>query len=109
MTQRQQTGFLKDIKGAYIPKDPDAILQYGIDWTDWLSAGETVTTSTFQVETTGTGLISLSNSIIFDNVTAVTISGGTTGTIYTVMNTITTSESWQDVRRFRVKVEDRFL
>ena len=109
MTQRQQTGFLKDIVGVYIPKDPNASLQYGIDWTDWLSVSETVTTSTFAVETTGTGLVTLTNPIILDNVTAVTITGGTTGTIYTIANTITTSESWRDVRRFRVKVDKRFL
>lgn len=109
MTQRQQTGFLKDVLGAYIPKDPNAVLQYGVDWTDWLAAGDSITNATWAVETTGTNLITLSDDIVFDNVSAVTISDGTAGTNYTVAVTITTADEWTDTRRFRIKCENRFL
>ena len=109
MTQRQQTGFLKDIVGAYIPKDPRAELQYGVDWTDWLGATDSISTATWRVETTGTNLITLSNPVILDKVTAVTVNAGTTGTIYTLAVDVTTTQSYVDTRRFRIKVENRFL
>jgi len=32
-------------------KDPDAVLDYGFDWSDWLADGETISTSTWTVET----------------------------------------------------------
>jgi hypothetical protein len=109
MTQRQQSGFLKDIVGAYIPKDPHAELQYGVDWTDWLGDGDSITSATWAVESTATNAITLSNDVVFDNVTAVTVTGGSTGTIYTVAVNITTAEEYIDTRRFRIKCENRFL
>jgi hypothetical protein len=109
MTQRQQSGFLKDIQGAYIPKDPNATLQFGIDWADWLDAGDSITTSTFQVETTGTNLITIVDTSVVSNIASATLSGGTTGTVYTIANTISTVEGWTDTRRFRVKVDKRYL
>jgi hypothetical protein len=109
MTQRQQSGFLKDIVGAYIPKDSRAQLQYGVDWTDWLGASDSISTATWRVETTGTGLVTLSSPVVFDNVTAVTVSGGTTGTVYTLAVDMTTASSYKDTRRFRIKVENRYL
>lgn len=105
----KQTGFSKDSQGTYILKDPDASLQYGIDWSDWLTAGDNLDTATWTVETTGTNAITSTSPFILDNVSLVTLEGGQSGTIYTVANTITTDEGWTDTRRFRVKVEPRFI
>jgi hypothetical protein len=42
-------------------------------------------------------------------ITYVELSGGTPGEIYTVTCSVTTSDADLDARRFRVKVEDRYL
>lgn len=105
----QQTGFLRDQQGNYIAKDPDASLQYGVDWSQWLTAGDNLFSSTWTVETTGTNAITYTSPFILDNVALVTLENGQAGTIYTVANTIVTDEGWSDTRRFRVKVEPRFI
>jgi hypothetical protein len=105
----KQTGFLKDVNGTYIPKDPNASLQYGMDWSEWLPQGGSLSSSTWTVETTGTNAITVADSTIFNNVALVTIAGGVEGTNYTVANTITTDDGFVDARRFRVKVEKRFV
>ena len=106
----RQSGFLKDITGTYILKDPQSELQYGIDWSDWLEAGDTVTSATWTVETTGTAIELVANdAVVLDNVALVTIRLGTAGEIYTVSNKITTAQGYIDARRFRLKVEKRFI
>lgn len=105
------TGFLKDNEGIYIPKDTEAILTYSLDWTDWLTNGETISSSLFTVESlTGDGdpLTKVSQSST-DYVTTVKLSGGTQGKIYKVYDTITTSGGLTERRYFRVKVETRSL
>jgi hypothetical protein len=104
----KQTGFLKDVNGTYIPKDPNASLQYGMDWKEWLVQGDTVSSSTWTVETTGTNAVTVADSTILDNVALITIAGGQEGTVYTVANTIVTGDGYVDARRFRVKVEKRY-
>ena len=104
----KQTGFLKDVNGTYIPKDPNARLQYGMDWSEWLVQGDTVSSSTWTVETTGTNAVTVADSTILDNVALITIAGGQEGTVYTVSNRITTGDGYVDARRFRVKVEKRY-
>lgn len=106
----RQTGFLKDSVGQYIVKDPHAELQYGVDWKQWLELGDAVTTATWVVETvsTGTTLTASGNSIL-DGVALTTLVGGDPGSIYTVANTVTTDQGYIDTRRFRVRVENRFI
>ena len=108
MTSRQQSGFLRDSIGSYIPKDPRAELQYGVDWVDWLDAGDTLTTSSFTIENSDAS-ISLQRNPILSGVAYATVSGGTTGTIYTVRCDISTTAGYDDTRRFRIKVENRYL
>ena len=45
------TGFLRDNKGAYIHKDPDANLVYGVDFTEYLNAGDNLTSATITIQT----------------------------------------------------------
>jgi hypothetical protein len=105
------TGFLQDNEGAYIDKDPSAILSYTLDWSEWLPSGSSISTSSWtistfsgdaapitQVSTTNTG-----NSAI------IRLSGGTIGKVYTITNTITTSGSLTDRRNFRIKVKNRTI
>ena len=105
----KQTGFQRDTVGNYITKDPSAVLQYGVDWNEWLTSGDSLTDSTWTVETTGTRQLTATGPFILDNVALVTLTSGQPGEIYTVANTITTAEGWTDTRRFRVKVDNRYI
>jgi hypothetical protein len=84
-------------------KDPGATLDYVVNWTDWLAAGETISTSTFTV----------SSGITKDSETNTTtkgtvwLSGGTAGTTYTATNRITTNQSRTDERTIEIRVEQR--
>lgn len=105
------TGFQRDNTGIFIPKDTEAILTYSLDWTDWLSNGETISSNLYTIETLAGDTdpltkVSQSNT---DYVTTVKISGGTQGKIYKVYNTIVTSGGLTERRYFRIRVETRSL
>lgn len=109
-----QTGFKRDHQGVYILKDPGSQIVYTLDWSEWLATGSNISASTWTVSTvTGDGNLALSqvssgitNS---DRHTYIELEDGTHGNTYIVKNTITTSTGSTDVRRFRVRVEDRYL
>lgn len=98
----------------FYTKDPDAVLDYKFDWaaetngtgtSDWLAAGETITSHTVTVEA---GLTKDSDSAT-DTDTSVTVwlSGGTAGTDYDVACEITTSADRTDERTITIRVRDR--
>jgi hypothetical protein len=105
----KQTGFQKDLKGTYILKDPQAALQYGIDWKDWLNSADTLSTANWTVETTSTNQLTATDGSILDGVALITLNAGSTSTVYTVACKILTSSGYTDVRRFRVLVEPRYI
>jgi hypothetical protein len=83
-------------------KDPDAILDYRFDWSDWLD-GDTIVTAAATV-TTGATLASQSNTTTAHTVW---ISGGTAGTRYTVTSRITTAAGRTDDRSIILHVLHR--
>jgi hypothetical protein len=89
--------------GEIIKKDPDAVLNYVMDWSDWLDSGETISTSTWTVDS---GLTEDSETETTTTAT-ITLSGGTVGSRYRVTNRITTSGSQTDDRSFFVDVVER--
>jgi len=101
------TGFERDNQGAYIRKDPQAVLDYQLDYSNYLASGDHISTSTVTVDSG----ITLDSNSLHSNGKLVTInlSGGTAGTVYTVKNTIVTNDNRTAVKRFRVKVEEDFL
>ena len=105
------TGYYADNEGQLIDKDPEAVLSYQITWTQWLSSGDTINSSNWTVETISgdTDNITITGNTNTDDVTTVTLTGGTSGNIYKIYNTITTVNSLTDRRYFRVKVKDRTL
>jgi hypothetical protein len=84
-------------------KDPEANLDYQLDWSPWLEDNEIITTSTF-IATTGLTVASSSHTA---TTATVWLSGGTVGTSYTVTNEIITSGGRIDDRSFTVRVEQR--
>jgi len=108
------TGFKQDNQGSYILKDPQAKLNYAIDWSDWLGA-DTITSSTwavtsFSTSTVDTTTLAVNSSSISANTTTIAVvTGGTSGNIYNLTNKVWTNNSLIERRSFRVKVEDRRL
>ena len=86
-------------------KDPQAKLDYGFDWTDWL-AGDTIAASTWVSAPAG---LTLTSPTFSNTHTTVWIAGGAVGVSYTVTNHITTalSPAREDDRSFRLKVKER--
>lgn len=83
-------------------KDPDAILDYAVDWSRWL-AGDTIAASVWLVPT---GLTKVSDSNTATRA-IVWLSGGSAGVTYTVTNRITTAAGRTEDRSFAVRVEER--
>jgi len=83
-------------------KDPDAILDYAVDWSRWL-AGDTVASSVWIVPT---GLTKATESNTATKA-IVWLSGGTAGQTYTVTNRITTAAGRTEDRSFTIRVEER--
>ena len=82
-------------------KDPNAVLDWTIDWSRWLRREEVISTSTW---TTSLTTASDSNT---PSTTSVFLSGGTAGTNYSVANRITTNQGRTEDRTFTVSVQER--
>lgn len=83
-------------------KDPQAVLDYTIDWSAWLN-GDTIVGSVWTVET---GITKTTDSFT-STVTTVWLSGGTVGKDYEITNRVTTATGRIDDRTFIIHVEDR--
>jgi hypothetical protein len=70
------------------PKDPDEVLDYGIDWSQRL-AGDIIDTSTFTVPS---GIVMNSQSHT-NTTTTIWLSGGSEGVSYDILNRIVTNGS----------------
>jgi hypothetical protein len=97
------TGFQEDRVGAYIEKDPYAVLDYSLDWTNWMPSGDTITS----ISVTADSGITIDSTTNTDFIATAYISGGTAGTIYNIEFKIVTTNGLQDSRNFRIKVIER--
>lgn len=86
---------------AHFLKDSAAVLDYGVDWSAWLGT-DTIATSTWTVPT---GL-TVDSETETTTLATVWLSGGTTGTTYTLVNRITTAAGRQDERTLTITVVD---
>lgn len=83
-------------------KDPDAVLDYQIDWSDWLGA-DTISTSSWTVSS-GITKDSDTNS---STTTTIWLSGGTAGTRYELVNEIVTAGVRTENRTIYIEVVER--
>jgi hypothetical protein len=102
-------GFRKDREGAYIQKDPQATLDYSVDWSDWLVGADTIATSTWILGTfTGDAAPLVNTATASANgIATIFIRGGTDGKIYRITNRITTGSGLTDERYFRLVIKDK--
>ena len=105
------TGYLRDSKGIYIDKDPSAVLDYTLDWSEYTQAGDSVSTATWTTSVISGDAAPLTIGVasVNNDKATVLISGGTAGNIYTVTCAITTTENLVDRRNFRIVVKNRTL
>ena len=98
----------KDIEGS-IKKDPDAVLDYVINWTDWMATDDTISTSDWEItsddEATPTLIEDSSTKVGLR--TLIWLSGGTAGICYRVTNEIVTADGRTENRSFEIRVRDR--
>jgi hypothetical protein len=83
-------------------KDPNAVLDYSIDWTRWL-AGDQIAASEWIIPS---GITKAADSKTATSATA-WLSGGTAGQSYIVTNRITTAAGRTEDRSFTIRVEER--
>lgn len=86
-------------------KDPDAVLDYGVDWSVYLDAGEVITGSAWIIFPEGE--LMASTPSYDDASTTVSLSGGGRGKIYYVTNRVTTSLGRTDDRSFTLRIEQQ--
>ncbi len=85
-------------------KDPDAILDYSVDWSAWLG-GDEISSSEWLLEQGA--LIEKVTDAFTSTKATVWLRGGQGGTTYLVTNRIVTAGGRTDDRTISVKVEDR--
>lgn len=84
-------------------KDPNAVLDYAIDWTNWLVGGDVISTSTWLAPSA----LTIINSTFTGGTTVVFLSGGTAGEVYNVTNRIITAANRTDDRTIEFTCIDR--
>jgi len=115
------TGFLRDNIGIYIIKDPDANIEYALDFENYLNVGDTILDDSTGAPTVTLGTISGDASPLAfptshaTDVSATTtkvtfrVNAGTAGNVYPVEIKVVTSAGDTDVRHFRIICEDKQL
>lgn len=88
-------------------KDPDALLDYSVDWgTDYLS-GDALASSSWSVSPDGPGSLTIAGSSFDLLVSSAQVAGGEPGKIYRLSNTVMTAGGRRDCRSVVVRVEKR--
>jgi hypothetical protein len=90
-------------------KDPQAILDYTVDWTDWLK-GDTISTSSWTVSpgiTVGDGTNGAAAPSKTDTKTTIWFISGTLGVDYLATNRIVTVAGRTEDRTITVTVRDK--
>jgi hypothetical protein len=96
-------------------KDPDAKLDYGVDWSNWLQDGETITSSDWAVERRDGAPVEPDGLSVLQNPspstdgeqTTVWVEGGQVGVTYELINSIDTDGQREDDRTIEIYVTQR--
>ena len=89
--------------GNSIYKDPDAVLDYSFDWSQWLESGEIIESHAVTVPA---GITKDSDTESSGKVT-VWLSGGAVGKTYPVICRITTDSGRTDERSINIILKNR--
>ena len=81
-------------------KDPDAVLDYKMDWTAWLGETDVIVASSWEVDSNE---IVVNSDSFTDTDTTVWLSGGLNRKKYLITNSIETDDGRKDDRSFLIK------
>jgi len=84
-------------------KDPDAVLDYAVDWSAWLSQAEAITTATVVADDG----ITVDSDSHDGGIHTIWLSGGEVGRDYRITSRITTSQGRGDDRTMLIRVRER--
>lgn len=103
------TGFQIINQMLYVDKDPQAVLTYTFDWTDWLASSDNISAVEYslQVRANDPQPLIQEDSGLNGNKTYITLSGGQVERTYTVTAKVTTEYGLVDRRHFKVRVYNR--
>ena len=87
-------------------KDPDARLDYVIDWTEWLPEGDTITAAVWDVTAAADGVV-IDDSEFASPTTTVWLSGGMANEKYNVTCHITTAGGREDDRTLVITCKEK--
>lgn len=91
-------------------KDPNAIVPYSIDWTDWISdlSGQSISSASWAIDSPPDAALTLGASSLSGSVASVVVSGGTVDRSYSLRCRITTSpSSYIDDRTIVIRIASR--
>lgn len=88
-----------------VTKQPADVLDYDIDFSQWLPADDAVLSVTTAVEPTGVLVVDYTQ--VLSPTVKVWVSGGTDGSTYKVTLTATTDGGRVKQEEFKVRVKDR--
>lgn len=83
-------------------KDPNEVLDYSVNWTNWLGT-DTISTSTWVVPTGITGGTESTTTVL----ATIWLSGGSTGSRYDLVNRIVTAGGRTADRTLSIDCRDR--
>ena len=91
---------------SFYLKDPDAQVDYAIDWALYLD-GQTIVDSAWSVEPDEAGGLVVDEDSFALERTAARLSGGVVGHSYSISNLVTLTDGSADARSIILRVEER--
>lgn len=88
-------------------KDPDAVLDYGFDWSDFLG-DDTIASSTWTLSAGNPDTdLEIDSNLHTDTLTTVWVSGGSLNKTYALTNHVTTSSGREDDRTLKIRIKEK--
>ena len=92
---------------TYLLKDPDAMLDYQVDWGSQYLFGDALAASSWSVSPVEDGGVSVVGSESDLLVATVKVGGGRAGQLYRLTNHVVTASGLEDSRSIILRVEQR--
>lgn len=88
-------------------KDPDAVLDYAVDWGAEYLDGDAIAASSFTVEPVEAGGVAITASANDERLASATVGGGIAGRQYRLRNHVVMVSGREDERSIVLRVEQR--
>lgn len=88
-------------------KDPSSSVDYSVDWSEWLSDAESITSTTWSIDPSGNSAPSLGAESAMDTTRSVFVSGGTLGERYRLSCRIQTDSGRTVDRGLTIRIAER--